>query len=328
MIITRTPFRVSLFGGGTDHPWWFNDNGGLVVGMAIDKYGYISCRNMPQYFDYKTRLSYSKIETVKHNEEIEHKAINSILKSYNIDNGLEISYVSDIPAKTGIGSSSSFAVGLINALHAMFYRSISKADLATQAIYIEQQVLKENVGCQDQIWAAYGGLNSIRFNKKIKNSFSVSPLILRDEFEKKLLDSLVLIYTENERISSSISGQYLTPTSKKEDELKSILEIAEESLDYFRAEDLTRIGHLLHKSWEIKRGMHQVVSNIKIDDMYNKARSLGALGGKLLGAGGGGFLLIMAEGQAMKNIREQFKYQIQVQIKVDYEGSKLLYFER
>lgn len=328
MIITRTPFRVSLFGGGTDHPWWFNDNGGLVVGMAIDKYGYISCRNMPQYFDYKTRLSYSKIETVKNNEEIEHKAINSILKCYSIESGLEISYVSDIPAKTGIGSSSSFVVGLINALHTLFYKSTTKADLATQAIFIEQQVLKENVGCQDQIWAAYGGLNSIRFNKKIKNSFSVSPIILSDDFEKKLLDSLVLIYTESERISSNISGQYLTPTSKKENELKSILEIAEESVEYFREESIQKIGRLLHKTWEIKRNMHQVVSNTKIDDIYNKAISLGAFGGKLLGAGGGGFLLIMAEGKAMQNIREQFKYQIQVPIRIDYEGSKLLYFER
>lgn len=327
MIITRTPFRVSLFGGGTDHPWWFNDNSGLVVGMAIDKYGYISLRRMPQYFDYKTRISYSKIETVKDNSEIEHKAINSILKEYRIETGLEIGYVSDIPAKTGVGSSSSFAVGLINAIHTLQYKKLSKSELAKEAIYIEQIALAENVGCQDQIWAAYGGLNSIRFNSRIQNKFSVTPLIVSHDFEKNLLDSLVLIYTASDRISSSISGQYLTPTSNKEAELREILEIAEESLDYFRAEDIKKIGKLLHKTWEIKRSMHQAVSNSLIDDMYNKAKSLGAIGGKLLGAGGGGFLLIMAEGESMKKIRETFRYQIQVPIRIDYEGSKLLYFE-
>ena len=328
MIITRTPFRVSFFGGGSDMPWFYEHHPSLVVGAAINKYCFISLRKLPKYFKYKSRISYSKIEEVCENEEIEHKAIRESLRLYGIEDGVEISHSSDVPARTGIGSSSSFAVGLINAIRTINYKAVTKQSLASEAIYLEQKVLCENVGCQDQIFASYGGLNIIRFSNKFNSGYSVTPLFLEENFEKKLFDSIILIFSETDRISSSVSGKYLTPISNKENELLSIVQMAEESISLFQSQNIEKIGKLLHKSWEIKRNMHEAVSNNKINNIYNDCMSLGAYGGKLLGAGGGGFLMIMANKIAMSKIKETFKYSVQIPIEVDYEGSKLLYHNR
>jgi D-glycero-alpha-D-manno-heptose-7-phosphate kinase len=274
-------------------------------------------------------LSYSRIETVNDNEEIEHRAINKVLSYLNIKDGVEISHVADIPGKSGMGSSSSFVVGLLNALHTMKHKMASKRELATEAIYIEQKVLNERVGSQDQVWAAHGGFNVIRFGSKYGlGEYAIQPLFVSQDFETELMDSMILVYTGIERYSSHIAETCFKDVSKIEDNLKLNLEIAEEGLEAVKNQDIIQIGRLLDKSWNLKKRLSNDVSNNEIDTIYKIAQEAGAIGGKILGAGGGGFILLVAEKENVPHIKKKLSNLVQVPFNIDYEGSKVLYVER
>lgn len=325
MIITRTPFRISLFGGGTDYPEWYKYHGGLVIGMAINKYSYILARKLPQFFNYKTRISYSKIETVSDNRDIEHRLVNSCIQYLGMDEGLEICHYADLPSKTGIGSSSSFTVGLVNALNCLQYKQDSKQKLAETAIHIERTLLQETGGHQDQIWAAFGGINEIIFDHR---GFSVNRLILRQSFEKELENSLLLVYTGIERVSGQVAATYIKNIDRIKEKMIKIRELADEAISCIRHEDIIRLGLLLRESWEQKKSQSEGISNPQIDSIFNIAMQNGAIGGKLLGAGGGGFLLFVVEPQNKSRLTKALAPLTQLDVEIDHEGSKVLYVER
>jgi len=327
MIITKTPYRISFFGGGTDHPAWFRDNGGKVLASTFDKYCYISVRNLPQFFDHKFRVVYSSIESVKTIDQIKHPSVRETLNYFKITKGLEIHHDGDLPARSGLGSSSSFTVGLINALNALKGVQNSKLDLANSAIHIEQDLIDECVGSQDQISAAYGGMNEIIFNQD--ESFSVNPMILGRDRKNELNDNLMLFYTGISRFSSDISKSQVSNmkncTSQMHDlysmvdEGTSILENSNTSLDEF--------GKLLHESWEIKKSLSDKVSNLLINETYQAARSAGALGGKVLGAGGGGFVIFFVKPKDQNAVKAKLKNLVHVPFKFENTGSKVALYQ-
>ncbi len=326
MIISRTPFRVSLFGGGTDYPRWYREHGGSVLGMAIDKYCYISLRPLPPFFEHRHRIVYSKIESVNSLDEIQHPAVRGVLKHAQVQIGLEIHHDGDLPARSGMGSSSSFTVGLLNALYALQGRMRSKRQLAEEAIFVEQEVLAENVGCQDQIWAAYGGMNRIDFGKD--GSFAVRPIIMSKERVESLLGSMVLYFSGFSRIASEVAAKQIDNMKAKEKNLHAMQELAVEAesvlIDPNR--DLREIGELLERSWHLKRELASGVSTGAIDEIYAAAMSAGAVGGKLLGAGGGGFLLFYVEPRHQQALRERLKKLIEVKFGVDRVGSTIVVY--
>src|ERR1700761_8409687 len=295
MIISRTPFRISLFGGGTDYPTWFREHGGSVIGTAIDKYCYISVRRLPPFFEHKSKIVYSKVELVKNVAEIEHPAVRGVLTYMKINEGLEIHHDADLPARSGLGSSSSFTVGLLNALNALNARMISKRDLGREAIRIEQEVLKEDVGCQDQIWAAYGGFNRIDFHPD--GSFSVNPFILPPSRLVELSQSLMLFFTGFSRFATDFAHDQIQNFDNRKNQLRMMKSLVDSAADILLnpKTPLRELGELMHQSWLLKRELADSVSNAKIDEIYGSAREAGAIGGKLLGAGGGGFMLLVAE---------------------------------
>ncbi|MCS7180297.1 MAG: kinase [bacterium] len=325
MVITRTPFRISFFGGGTDYPCWYRYNKGAVLTTTIDKYCYISCRHLPPFFEHKHRIVYSIIEMVKEIEEIKHPAVRGVLKYLNIDFGVEIHHDGDLPARTGLGSSSSFTVGLLNALYGLLGKMKSKEELAKEAIYIEQEVLKENVGCQDQIEVAYGGLNKITFLPD--DSFVVEPVILppgkKEEFEKYLL----LYFTGISRYASEIASEQIKNIEKKKYELKILHEMVEEGIKILvRNDDLKEFGKLLDEAWQFKRSLSEKISNPTIDELYEKAKKIGVIGGKLLGAGGGGFMLFFAPPELHQKIKEEIKG-LFVPFKFENQGSQIIFYQ-
>jgi D-glycero-alpha-D-manno-heptose-7-phosphate kinase len=327
MIISRTPFRVSLFGGGTDYPAWFREHGGAVVGFAIDKYCYISLRCLPPFFSHRHRIVYSRIETVNTIAEIEHPSVRACLSELNVDYGVEIHHDGDLPARSGLGSSSSFTVGLLNVLHALNGRMTSKRFLAGEAIRIEQQVIGEHVGSQDQVWAAYGGMNHVEF--LADGTFAVRPLIMPTERSDRLLGSLMLFFTGLSRFASEIAASQIANIESKRVQLNDVAAMASEAMEILGHDgrDLRDIGRLLHQSWLVKRALSDSVTNREVDEIYQAAMEAGALGGKLLGAGGGGFMLFYVDPENQKAVRERLKGLIEVDFTIDHDGSKVVVYE-
>jgi D-glycero-alpha-D-manno-heptose-7-phosphate kinase len=327
MIISRTPFRVSLFGGGTDYASWFREHGGAVIGTAIDKYCYLSVRPLPPFFAHKHRIVYSKIELVHEIDEIVHPAVRGVLSEVRPVGGLEIHHDADLPARSGLGSSSSFTVGLLHALYAAQGRMISKLDLSREAIRIEQEVIRETVGCQDQIWAAYGGFNRIDFHTH--GGFTVSPLIVTPERRDELRGAMVLAFTGFSRISSEIATDQLARMQDKRSQLKHMRRLVDEATALLTASasPIEPLGRLLHESWMLKRELSPSIATAKIDEIYAAGREAGAYGGKLLGAGGGGFLLFIVPPERMAALRKRLKELVFVPFGFDFGGSRIVVYE-
>jgi len=327
MIVTRTPFRVSFFGGGTDYPPWFRKNGGAVLATTIDKYCYISCRHLPQFFEHKHRIVYSVIESVRELNEIKHPAVREVLRWANMEYGLEIHHDGDLPARSGLGSSSAFTVGLINALAALNGRIVSKLQLATDAIHIEQNIIQENVGSQDQISAAYGGFNKIVFNAD--DSFDVEPIILGHERKSALESHLMLFFTGLSRIASEVAGSKIANLSQRESELNRMHQMVDEAIGILQHHDqsIEDFGYLLDESWQLKRSLSDKVSNQEIDTLYAKAMQAGALGGKLLGAGGGGFLLLFVRPESQAAVKSALHHLVHVPFKFETSGSRVVLYQ-
>jgi D-glycero-alpha-D-manno-heptose-7-phosphate kinase len=327
MIISKTPFRMSLFGGGTDYPAWYRQNGGAVIGATIDKYCYLSVRYLPPFFEHKHRVVWSNIELVNEVDDIRHPAVRAILGEMGFEKGLEISYNADLPARSGLGSSSSFSVGLLNALNALNGQMVSKEDLAKEAIRIEQNVMKEAVGSQDQIWAAYGGLNRINFNRD--DTFDVQPLIMKPDNKKALQGSLMLFFTGFSRYASQIAQKQIDNFDKKQKELTTLGELADEVTSILSGEGdvVEEIGNMMHEAWILKRELADGVTTPAVDGIYAAGREAGALGGKLLGAGGGGFMLLVVKPEDRQKVRDRLKDLIHVSFEFDTGGSKIVVFD-
>ena len=326
MIISRTPFRVSFFGGGTDYPVWYTEHGGAVLATTIDKYCYITCRYLPPFFEHKTRIAYSKIEIVKSNDEIEHPSVRGVLEYLKIDQGIEIHHDGDLPARTGLGSSSAFTVGLLHALKALRQNMSNKLELAKEAIKVEQEILRENVGCQDQVMAAHGGLCRVDFSQN--HDIQVTPIILSRERLKDFQDHLLLYFTGFSRIASQIAQEQIGLTKERKSELRAIYQMVEEGVSILtRQSDLTDFGSLLHEAWKIKRNLTPRISSPAINEVYETARGAGAIGGKLLGAGGGGFMLLFAKPAYHAGIREALRKLLRVPFSFEATGSQIIFYQ-
>ena len=327
MIITRTPFRVSFFGGGTDYPTWVQRHGGLVLATSIDKYCYITCRYLPPFFEHKYRIVYSRIENVQNVSEIQHPAVKAVLGTYHCTDGLEIHHDGDLPARSGLGSSSSFTVGLINAVMALRGQYISKEALASQAIQVEQKVIQENVGSQDQISAAFGGLNRIEFRRD--GSFDVAPIVLPIERLAVLQSHLMLCFTGLSRISSEVARSTIENLDQREKELKLMKGLVDQAVSVLQSKTapIEEFGQLLHESWMQKRKLSDKVSTREIDALYDTARSAGAIGGKLLGAGGGGFFLLFVRPEHQKEVREKLSRLVHAPFRFENAGSRVVLYQ-
>ena len=327
MIISRTPFRVSLFGGGTDYPKWYEQHGGAVLGFAIDKYCYISVRRLPPFFEHKHRIVYSVVENVKTIDEIKHPAVKGVLSEHMPREGIEIHHDGDLPARSGLGSSSSFTVGLTNALAAFEGRMTSKRELAREAIRIEHHVINEKVGCQDQIWAAYGGLNRIDFLKT--GEFDVQPAMVSRERRDELQDHLLLVFTGLSRLAPVMAEKQIDNIDAKEKQLSTMLSMVAEAENILHddSRSMRDLGALLQESWQLKRELADGVSTPLVDEIFDAAMGAGASGGKLLGAGGGGFMLFIVEPDRQARVREALKDLVAVKIAIDNVGSKIVVYE-
>ncbi|MBF0489116.1 MAG: kinase [Candidatus Omnitrophica bacterium] len=325
MIISRTPFRMSFFGGGTDYNGWFDDHKGAVLATTIDKYCYITCRYLPPFFEHKSRIIYSVTEHVKSIDEIDHPSVREVLRFLNIHEGIEIHHDGDLPARTGLGSSSAFTVGLLNSLYALKGQMVTKERLAKEAIYVEQEMIKENVGCQDQTLAAYGGLNYIEFGGF--NHLRVQPLTIPVAKLNVLQDHLMLFFTGFSRTASQIAKHQIQNIPNKKVELLRMYEMVQEAVNILNGNDLLAFGRLLDESWKLKRSLSDKVSTHHIDDFYDSARRAGAVGGKLLGAGGGGFVLLFVEPSQKKNVREALKNLLEIPFKFENLGSQIIFYQ-
>lgn len=326
MIITRAPFRISFFGGGTDYPVWFQEQCGAVLATTINKYCYISARYLPPFFEHRSRIVWSKIENVKSEEEIEHPAVRTTLKFLNLDRGVSLHHDADLPARSGLGSSSTFTVGLLHALYGLKGSLVGKQQLANEAIFIEQKLIQEHVGCQDQITAAYGGFNHIIFEGE--HEFQVLPVILPRERIELLQDHLLLFFTGVSRTASEIAKEQVARTKDRKRELELMYEMVNESLNILKGKnDLVAFGHLLGESWKIKRSLTTKISTPYIDEIYDAAVNAGAIGGKILGAGGGGFFLVFAKPEQHGEIRRKLGHLLHVPFCFENSGSQIIHYE-
>ncbi len=298
-----------------------------MLATTIDKYCYISCRNLPPFFEHRHRIVYSRIENVRHIEEIEHPAVRETLKWSKQFDGLEIHHDGDLPARAGLGSSSSFTVGLVNALHALKGRMISKSDLAAAAIHIEQDLIGENVGSQDQVSAAFGGFNKIQFNPN--GTFDVQPVVLPVSRLELLNSHLMLFFTGFSRLASEIAKTKVDNMVNRTDELTAMHRKVDEGISILSDSQthIAEFGRLLHESWLLKRSLSDKVSNDKIDGMYEAAIEAGAIGGKILGAGGGGFLLVFAPPEKHGAIRSRLQGLVHVPFKFEETGSQVVLYQ-
>ncbi|HEX7684662.1 MAG TPA: kinase [Trinickia sp.] len=327
MIITRTPFRISFLGGGTDYPAWFRQHGGAVLATTINKYCYISCRRLPPFFEHKHRVVYSRIENVVRNDDIEHPSVRAVLNWAHVEDGLEIHHDGDLPARSGLGSSSSFTVGLVHALYGLGGRMANKDELANAAIHIEQNVIGEHVGSQDQISAAFGGFNRIEFHRK--GSFDVVPMMMPAERREALRSHLMLCFTGFSRFASDIAKSKIENLNNREKELKCMREMVDEGVGILQnpQRSLDDFGSLLDASWQYKRRLSDRVSTPEIDRIYDAAITAGAIGGKILGAGGGGFLLLYAKPERQAAIRERLKQLVHVPFDFEDTGSRVVVYQ-
>lgn len=325
MIITRTPFRLSLFGGGTDFPSWYKDNGGVVLSTTIDKYCYISCRFLPPFFNHKHRIVYSKTESVSDIDEIQHPAVRETFRFMNVKEGLELHHDGDLPARSGIGSSSAFTVGLLHALYGLSGKIVSKKRLALESIHIEQKMIKENVGSQDQVAAAFGGLNKILF--KGDQNIEVIPMTISEKRLNDFQDHLILFFTGLTRYASDIEKEKFEKISGKKKQMDRLCEMTESAIDILNSEgDFDDFGRMLHESWIIKKSMSAQVSTSNIDAIYDVALKNGAIGGKLLGAGGGGFILFYVKPRKRQMVKQKLAHLLNVPFRFDSLGSQIIYY--
>jgi D-glycero-alpha-D-manno-heptose-7-phosphate kinase len=326
MIICRTPFRISFFGGGTDYPRWFQTHGGAVLAATIDKFCYLTCRYLPPFFEHRIRLVYRQIETCQTVEEISHPAVRETLKYLEFDRGLELHHDGDLPARSGMGSSSAFTVGLLHALHALRGEMPTKMQLARESIHVEQEMLQETVGSQDQVMAAFGGFRHVRFARDGK--IAVSPLVLPPQRVAELQAHLMLFYTGIARTSSDVAQSYIARMDACQRQLHIMQELVEESIDILASGmDIRAFGDLLNEAWQTKRSLSTQVSNPEVDALYERARSAGALGGKLTGAGGGGFLLLFVPPGRRTAVIRTLDRQIHVPFEFEPAGSQIIFYE-
>ncbi len=319
MIITKTPFRISFFGGGSDYPAWYRENEGAVLASSINKYCYIFGRWMPHFFECKHKIVWSEIEICEDIEKIHHPAVRGILKYLDIQDGVEIHHIGDLPARTGIGSSSSFSVGLLNCLYGLKGVNVTKRQLADEAIHIEQDILKENVGSQDQTIASYGGFNKITFKG---DTIKVIPVT---KGVKQLENNLMLFFTGFSRTASVIAKDYIDGAKVHPDIIESMHKMVEEGIEILERKDIKDFGLLLHEGWQLKHSLSKKISTDYIDFLYHKAKIAGATGGKLCGAGGGGFLLLFVEPDKQKNVQDALSSLVYVPFRFENEGTKVIF---
>jgi D-glycero-alpha-D-manno-heptose-7-phosphate kinase len=326
MIISRTPFRISFFGGGTDYPAWYRRHGGAVLAATIDKYCYLTCRYLPPFFEHRIRLVYREIETCQTVADIRHPSVREGLKFLKITRGIELHHDGDLPARSGMGSSSAFTVGLLHALHALNGRMPTKKQLANESIHIEQDVLGETVGSQDQVMAAYGGLRHVRF--ETNGEIVASPVVLPPVRLSQLQAHLMLFYTGIARTASDVAKSYVEGIDSRRRQLRLLQELVEESIDILTCgKDIRVFGELLHEAWEAKRSLSDKVSTSEVDALYERARKAGALGGKLTGAGGGGFLLLFVPPEQQRDVTEAFENLTRVPFAFESGGSQIIFHE-
>jgi D-glycero-alpha-D-manno-heptose-7-phosphate kinase len=324
MIISRTPYRISFFGGGTDYPAWYGRHGGAVLATTIDKYCYLTCRNLPPFFEHRIRTVYSKIESCQTLDQIAHPAIREVLRFLNITRGVEIHHDGDLPARSGTGSSSAFTVGLLHALHALCGRRASKERLARESIYLEQNVLGETVGSQDQVMAACGGLNHLVFHSSGK--ITVSPALITPERKAWLNAHLMLFYTGIKRTASDVAASYVADIASRETQLETMQRLVQTGLAVLAGNgDIGEFGELLHEAWIAKSSLSECISNPMIDRIYDEALAAGATGGKLLGAGGGGFLLLFVRPERQSQVHRRLERLVHVPFKFEDAGSQIVF---
>lgn len=326
MIITRTPLRISFFGGGTDYPIWFKENGGAVLSTTINKYCYISCRYLPPFFKHNFRIRYTSREETKTIDEIKHPSVRECLRYLKIEKGIEMVHISDIPAQSGVGSSSAFTVGFLNALYALLGRMVTKRQLSREAIHVEQVLINENVGSQDQVAVAFGGFNKIEFGSE--RVFYVHPVTISSQKLQWLQKHLMLFFTGFSRNASDIAAEQIRKTPEKRAELKVMEQMVDEAISILNkdSDDIRGFGELLHESWKIKRSLTNVISTKDIDHIYDAARQAGAIGGKILGAGGGGFMLLFAEPEIQWKIKEKLEGLVYVPFSFEDLGSQVIMY--
>jgi len=328
MIISRTPFRISFFGGGTDYPGWYLKNGGEVLATTIDKFCYLSCRYLPPFFDHKIRIVWSKNELCQDVNDIIHPAVRETLKYLTINTeGFEMYHQGDLPAGSGVGSSSSFTVGLVNAIYALQGEMVSKHQLAEKAIHIEQNLIGETVGSQDQISAAYGGFNHIRF--LTNGSFVVSSMTIDQNRINELNQHLMLFFTGVLRRAEKIAESYVVNIETKEKQLRAMQKKVGDAITILNGSgSLDDFGKLLHEAWLEKSSLSKLVSNPYVDELYSVAREAGALGGKLCGAGGGGFMLLYVPPEKQPAVKNKFAKLLHVPFDFEHGGSKIIFYDQ
>ena len=324
MIITKTPFRMSFFGGGTDMPTFFNEHGGAVISTTFDKYCYVNVRHMPPFHPYISELVHNRFERVNDIEDIEHPLIRECMRLHDIHE-IRLTYEGDLPARTGLGTSSTFAVGMLNAFCALKGKMMSKRQLAQEAIHVERDILKENGGWQDQVAAAYGGLNRIDFKN---GDFDVHPIVIHPDRKNELDENLMLFYTGIQRFSSDIQADTFAKPVDKTQQLLDMLALVDEAEKILcdNKTSLNEFGKLLDTTWRLKRGTGAKVSNDSIDHLYDLAIKAGALGGKILGAGGGGFLLFYCQKEKQPALIKAMEKLMIVPFKFETGGAQVLYY--
>lgn len=325
MIISRTPFRISFFGGGTDYPSWYHKHGGAVLATTIDKYCYITCRYLPPFHEHRYSIVYSKMELCNALDDIKHPAVREVLRYLKVDRGIEIHTDADLPGRSGMGSSSAFTVGFLHALHALQGRMTGKQQLARESIHVEQEILREAVGSQDQVQAAYGGLNHVLFHPK--GEISVRAVTVLPERMQDLESHLMLFYTGIRRTAANVASTFVHDLAQRAQHLERMKDMVEEGLSILNENrDIAEFGGLMHRAWQAKCALSSAVSNGEVDGMYARARSAGALGGKLTGAGGGGFLLLFVPPEKQEAVRRELGDFIYVPFKFDFSGSQIIHY--
>ena len=323
MIITRTPFRMSFFGGGTDFPDFYKEHGGAVISTSFDKYCYVNVRHLPRFFDYSTELSYAKTERVTDVNDIQHPAIREAMKYLDMHE-IRLTYEADLPARSGLGTSSSFAVGMLNAFYALKGKYADKRKLADDAIYLERTLCNESGGVQDQIAASFGGFNRINFSA---GGYVVTPVIISTERKNELNDNLMLFFTGFSRFSSDIQVSTQAAMKDKTAQLLEMLSLVDDAENILTGKcDLVEFGKLLDHTWKLKRGITDSISTDSIDGLYNKAIEAGASGGKLLGAGGGGFLLFYVEKDKQEKVRQALESLLYVPFEFENGGTQVIHY--
>jgi D-glycero-alpha-D-manno-heptose-7-phosphate kinase len=327
MVITRTPLRISFFGGGTDYPVWYREHGGSVLATTIDKCCYISCRRLPPFFEYHSRVSYSKVENVLRNDAIEHPSVRGCLQYLEMTEGVEIHHVADLPARAGLGTSSAFTVGLLLALYALKGQMRERQALAGDAIFVEQSLLKEAVGAQDQVSAAHGGFNRIDFNTD--GTIDVRRMPVDRSRLRYLEEHLALYFTGFARTASEIAQEQIRLTPQRHNELQAMKQMVyeAESIIADPRRGLDEFGSLLNESWKLKRSLTSKITSTSIDDIYSAGLSAGALGGKLLGAGGGGFMLFFVPPERRAALRARLKDLLCIPFQFSTKGSDVVVYE-